>query len=94
MRKPLENIFKLIQLSEFGAINEDIYFEFKPLDEISEKERAEVAKLRVETVAIAADSQLVSSEEARAALKGIDNAGFETLDGDYEPEEDEEPESY
>lgn len=93
MRMPLENIFKLIQLSEFGAINDDIYFEFRPLDEISEKERAEIAKSRVETVAIAADSQLVSSEEAREALKGIENAGFETLDGDYEPEENENPES-
>lgn len=93
MRRPLENIFKLIQLSEFGAINDDIYFEFRPLDEISEKERADIAKVRVETVAIAADSQLVSSEEAREALKGVENAGFETLDGDYEPEEDEEPES-
>lgn len=94
MRKPLENIFKLIQLSEFGAINDDIYFEFRPLDEISEKESAEIAKIRVDTVVAASDGQLVSSEEARAALKGIDNAGFETLDGDYEPEENEEPESY
>ena len=93
MRRPLENIFKIIQLSEFGAINDDIYFEFKPLDEISEKERAEITKLRVETVAVAADSQLVSSEEAREALKGIENAGFETLDGDYEPEENEESEA-
>lgn len=89
MRRPLENIFKIIQLSEFGAINDDIYFEFRPLDEISEKERAEIAKVRVETVAVAADSQLVSSEEAREALKGIENAGFETLDGDYEPEEED-----
>ncbi|MFW5410776.1 anti-CBASS protein Acb1 family protein [Pectobacterium brasiliense] len=90
MRRPLENIFKLIQLSEFGEINDDIYFEFRPLDEISEKERAEIAKIRVETVAIAADSQLVSSEESREALKGIENAGFETLDGDYEADEEEE----
>ncbi len=94
MRKPLENIFKLIQLSEFGGINDDIYFEFRPLDEISEKESAEIAKIRVDTVVAASDGQLVSSEEARAALKGIDNAGFETLDGDYEPEENEEPEIY
>lgn len=89
MRRPLENIFKIIQLSEFGEINDDIYFEFRPLDEISEKERADIAKVRVETVAVAADSQLVSSEEAREALKGIENAGFETLDGDYEPEEED-----
>ncbi|MGI1245163.1 anti-CBASS protein Acb1 family protein [Raoultella ornithinolytica] len=94
LRRPLENIFKIIQLSEFGEVKDDIYFEFRPLDEISEKERAEIAKLRVETVAVAADSQLVSSEEAREALKGIENAGFETLDGDYEPEEKKEPDSY
>src|SRR5699024_8115645 len=72
LRKPLENIFKIIQLSEFGEIKEDIYFEFKPLDEISEKERAEITKIRVDAVAVAADSQLVSSEEARDALKGIE----------------------
>ncbi|MBT0365379.1 DUF1073 domain-containing protein [Morganella morganii subsp. morganii] len=89
LRRPLENIFKIIQLSEFGEINEDIYFEFKPLDEISEKERAEITKIRVDAVAVAADSQLVSSEEARDALKGIEGAGFENLDGDYEPEDNE-----
>lgn len=89
LRRPLENIFKIIQLSEFGEIKEDIYFEFKPLDEISEKERAEITKIRVDAVAVAADSQLVSSEEARDALKGIEGAGFENLDGDYEPEDNE-----
>lgn len=89
LRRPLENIFKIIQLSEFGEIKEDIYFEFRPLDEISEKERAEISKLKVEAIAIAADSMLVSSEEARDALKGVEGAGFENLDGDYEPKNDE-----
>ncbi|HCM64672.1 MAG TPA: hypothetical protein DIT05_19340 [Morganella sp. (in: Bacteria)] len=89
LRKPLENIFKIIQLSEFGEINEDIFFEFNPLDEVSEKERAEITKIRVDAVAVAADSMLVSSEEARDALKGIKDSGFENLDGDYEPENDD-----
>lgn len=93
LRRPLENIFKIIQLSEFGEIKEDIYFEFRPLDEISEKERAEITKIRVDAVAVAADSMLVNSEEARDALKGIEGAGFENLDGDYEPE-DNEAEAY
>ncbi|ELY4860561.1 DUF1073 domain-containing protein [Cronobacter sakazakii] len=93
IRRALENIFKIIQLSEFGEIKEDIYFEFRPLDELSEKEKAEIAKLKVETVTTAADSQLVDSEEARDALKCIEGAGFENLDGDYEPEEDEESEA-
>lgn len=89
LRRPIENIFKIIQLSEFGEIKDDIFFEFRPLDEISDKDRAEITKIRVETVAVASDSQLVSSEEARDALKGIENSGFENLDGDYEPEEDD-----
>lgn len=88
LRHALENIFKIIQLSEFGEVKKDIYFEFRPLDEISEKERAEIVKTRVEAVVSASDSQLVSSEEARDALKGIEGAGFENLDGEYEAEEE------
>lgn len=90
MRKPLENIFKIIQLSEFGAINDDLYFEFKPLDEISEKERAEINEIKMRTALLPADSQVVSTEEARDAVKAVEGAGYEGLDGDYEPEENEE----
>ncbi|EOS94717.1 phage protein [Erwinia tracheiphila] len=91
-RRAIEIIFKIIQLSEFGEIKPDIYFEFRPLDEVSDDERASTNKTRVETVAIAADSMLISSEEARDALKSIDGAGFENLSGDYEQEEIKESE--
>lgn len=93
IRRALENIFKIIQLSEFGEIKENIFFEFKPLDELSEKEKAEINEIKVRTVTTASDSQLVSSEEGRDALKSIEGSGFEGLDGDYEPEEDEGSES-
>ncbi|WP_080994355.1 DUF1073 domain-containing protein [Trabulsiella odontotermitis] len=89
IRRALEIIFKVIQLSEFGAIQDDIYFDFKPLDEISEKDAAEIAERRVGTVTKAADSMLVSSEEARQALKAIEGAGFEGLEGDYDGEENQ-----
>lgn len=91
IRRALENIFKIIQLSEFGELKPNIYFEFKPLDEISEKEKAEIAEIRVRTVTTASDSMLVNSEEGRDALSSIEGAGFENLKGDYEAEgEDEE----
>ncbi|MNH47686.1 hypothetical protein D3C81_2311410 [compost metagenome] len=45
---------------------------------------------RVDAVVKAADSMLVSSEEAREALKAIDGAGFEGLEGDYDGEEDDQ----
>lgn len=88
IRRALENIFRIIQLSEFGEIKKNIFFEFKPLDELSEKEKAEINEIKVRTVTTASDSQLVSSEEGRDALKSIEGAGFEGLDGDYEPEEE------
>lgn len=88
IRRALENIFKIIQLSEFGEIKKNIFFEFKPLDELSEKEKAEINEIKVRTVCLPADSQLVNTEEGRGALKSIEGAGFESLDGDYEPEEE------
>lgn len=88
IRRALENIFKIIQLSEFGEIKKNIFFEFKPLDELSEKEKAEINEIKVRTVCLPADSQLVNTEEGRDALKSIEGAGFESLDGDYEPEEE------
>lgn len=88
IRRALENIFKIIQLSEFGEIKKNIFFEFKPLDELSDKEKAEINEIKVRTVTAASDSQLVNSEEGRDALKSIEGAGFEGLDGDYEPEEE------
>lgn len=88
IRRALENIFKIIQLSEFGEIKKNIFFEFKPLDELSEKEKAEINEIKVRTVCLPADSQLVNTEEGRDALKSIEGAGFEGLDGDYESEEE------
>lgn len=90
-RRAIENIFKIIQLSEFGELKPDIYFEFRPLDEVSDDDRATTNKTRVDTIVAASDGMLVSSEEARDALKSIEGAGFENLKGDYEQEgEDEE----
>lgn len=90
IRRKLETIFRIIQLSEFGEIKKDIYFEFRPMNELSEKERAEIIKIRVETVAVAGDSMLISSEEGRDALKEIEGAGFENLPEGYVPEGGEE----
>lgn len=89
-RRAIENIFKIIQLSEFGELKPDLYFEFRPLDEVSDEDRATTNKTRVDTIVAASDGMLVSSEEARDALKSIEGAGFENLKGDYEAEEEDD----
>lgn len=75
----LQNIFKIIQLSEFGELKPNIYFEFNPLDEMGDEERASINKTKVDTIAVAVQELIVSTEEAREALKSIDGAGFEDL---------------
>ena len=40
MRKPLKRLIEIIQLSLFGVIDNAIDFEFVPLYQLSEKERA------------------------------------------------------
>lgn len=93
LRRPLETIFQIIQLAEFGEIKEDLYFEFRPLDELSEKEKAEIIKIKVETAATASEALLVSTDEGRSALKEIEGGGFENLPDSYIPDEefDDEP---
>lgn len=88
IRRPLETIFKIIQLAEFGEIKPDLYFEFRPLDELSDLDKATINKIKVETVAAAADSMLVSTEEGRSALSEIEGGGFENLPEGYVPEDD------
>lgn len=76
IRRALETIIKIIQLVEFGDIDESIYFDFNPLDEVSEKDAADIIRTKVETIAVASDSQIISPEEARAALSNIEGMEF------------------
>ena len=91
----IHTILKLIQLKEFGEIDNNIYFEFLPLDEVGEKEQAEVAEIQVRTIATASDSQIISTEQAAEILASIPGAGFENIDLDDipDPEDDELPPS-
>lgn len=92
LRRPLETIFKIIQLSELGDIDENIYFEFKPLDELSDEEVANINKTKVETITTAVTGMIVSPEEGREALSKIENLGFEDLSDDYEVDEQDDEE--
>lgn len=90
IRRALENIFKIIQLAEFGEIKPEIYFEFRPLNELSDKEKAEINEIKVRTITTATEAMLINSEEGRDALREIQGGGFENLGEGYEPEETEE----
>jgi hypothetical protein len=48
----LKRVMDIIQLSEFGDIDDGITFDFEPLYEMSAKERAEIRKVDADTDAV------------------------------------------
>jgi uncharacterized protein len=72
LRKPLNQFFKILLLSGkklIGFAPESVKYEFNPLKQLSEKEWAEVQKLRAERDAIYLTNSVVATEEIREDLQ-------------------------
>lgn len=79
-RTNLEYLLKILQLNAFGAIDEDITFDFVPLFEMSEKELAGIRKSDGERDTAMIDAGVVSPEELRAKIAADPNSGFDSLE--------------
>jgi len=84
----LRRVLDIIQLSEFGEIDEEITFEFEPLYGLDETEAATVRKTDAETGQLLIQSGAISPEEERARVAADPQSGYDSLEGD--PDEDEE----
>ncbi|EPP6261440.1 DUF1073 domain-containing protein [Cronobacter sakazakii] len=87
----LKRVLDIIQLSEFGDIDPDIYFEFEPLYEMSEKERAEIRKMDADTDAVyATQVGALSAGEIREKIAADHDSPYHSLDlsDDIEIEEE------
>lgn len=86
----IEFVLKVMQLSLFGTIDEDITFKFNPLWTMTEKEEAETDKLNAETDQIRIDSGVIDSQEARLRVANEENTPYDGLDPDkiIEPPDD------
>ncbi|MDA3854459.1 MAG: DUF1073 domain-containing protein [Bacteroidales bacterium] len=95
-RKPLEIILKVVQLSLFGEIDEDIGFNFVSLDRMSEKEQSEINLDNANGDAVYLDRGVLSSEEVREKLANDDKSGYNGIDLSVTPEVDygEEDQNY
>jgi len=90
LRQPLETILKIVQLSLFGEIDENIILDFKPLLQLSEKELAEVRTANGNTDAAYIDRGVLDPSEVREKLARDPESGYNNLrlDLDIEPPED------
>lgn len=84
----IEKILNLLQINRFGEINEAITYKFNPLWEMSDKDIAELNKLKADTDAInVAAIGAISPEEVRNRLAQDANSGYNGIDVEDVPEE-------
>lgn len=94
-KEPLKRVLDIIQLSEFGDIDPDIYFEFEPLYEMSAKEKAEIRKIDADTDAVYIAAGALSNNEVREKIADDPDSPYHSLDlsddieieGDFEEED-------
>ena len=93
-KTPLKRVLDVIQLSEFGDIDLDIYFEFEPLYEMSAKEKADIRKVDADTDAVYITAGALSANEVREKIADDPDSPYHSLDLsdeiEIDLEEDEE----
>jgi uncharacterized protein len=83
---PLRSVIEIIQLSEFGEIDSDITFKFKPLEEMSEAEIAENNSKKAATGSGLIMAGVITPEEERARLRDDPESGYSGLADEALPE--------
>lgn len=77
----LTDALKVIQLSETGAIDPEITYEFLPLWELDAAGRAAVEKMKADTDAVYMTESVITNEEVRTRLAGDPESPYHGLEG-------------
>lgn len=80
IRDPLMTVFDVVQFSLFGALVPGMTFEFNPLWELDEKEKAEIRKLDAEVDVAYVSGGIVSNEEVRKRLSNDQTSIYHGVD--------------
>jgi phage-related protein (TIGR01555 family) len=84
LRDPLEYLVGLLQLNTLGEVSENLSFDFVPLSDEDERLKAEIQKIKTDSMAELFDRGIISGEEARHALAVDPDSGFDDIDEDLE----------
>ena len=90
-REPLTTIFNFIQLSLFGNIDPDITFEFLPIYELTEAEKAQLRATEATTGKTLIEVGALDAKEERARVAHDPETPYAGLDINVMPEKPEEP---
>lgn len=88
LRPCIDRALKVIQLHLFGEIDPEITFEFVPLYQLTEKEAADLQKVKADTDAVYIQSNVIDGSEVRQRLASDPDSPYPGLDPDEVPEGD------
>ena len=89
---PLTRALELLQVHLFGEVDPDIGFEWEPLAEVDESQRATVRKTEADTASVLINAGVISPDEERARLANEEGSAYGHLDlnREIEPPSDDE----
>lgn len=90
LRDPLDKLLKLVQLHLFGKVDDNITFDFVPLEQMSDLDLANIRKIHSDVDNSYIQSGVLSAEETRARLAADPNSGYNGIDVEDVPEMPEE----
>ncbi len=93
MRPNLTTVIDLVQISEFGQVDQDITFMFEPLMQLDEKGAAEVREIEARTAVSYIDSGVLNPEEVREKVAGDEDSDYASIDVESVPNLREEEEA-
>ena len=80
LRDPLDKLLKLVQLHLFGKVNDNITFDFVPLQQMSETELSTIRKSDTDRDVAYIQAGVVSAEEVRGRLASEPDSGYNGID--------------
>jgi len=86
LRDPLDKLLKLVQLHLFGQVNDNITFDFVPLQQMSETELSTIRKSDTDRDVAYIQAGVVSAEEVRGRLASESDSGYNGIDVEDVPE--------
>ena len=86
LRDPLDKLLKLVQLHLFGKVNDNITFDFVPLQQMSETDLSTIRKSDTDRDVAYIQAGVVSAEEVRGRLASEPDSGYNGIDVEDVPE--------
>lgn len=78
-RDPLTIVLRFIMIHLWGAVDEEITFDFEELWSLDEKSQAEVEKTKADTDGVLIDKLIIDRKEARTRLAGDPDSSYNAL---------------